>query len=65
MTSFERRKQFLHEKLIGKMVRIEPLGDHYPEGAGGMYCPLTEYGVCLFTIDRQGESIESNSRSVQ
>lgn len=65
MTNFERRKQFLHKNLIGKIVRVEPLGDHYPEGAGGLYCPLTEYGICLLTVDRQDEAIESNPRPAQ
>jgi hypothetical protein len=65
MTNFERRKQFLHEKLIGKTVRLEPLGDHYPDGAGGLYCPLTEYGICLFTVDNSDQTSESNSRLVQ
>ena len=64
MINLERRKRFLHEKLIGKMVRVEPLGDHYPEGAGGLYCPLTEYGVCLFTVEDPDETGESVSRLV-
>ncbi len=53
MTDFERRKQFLHEKLIGKTVRVEPLGDHYPE-----------YDVCLFTVDNPNETRESSPRPV-
>lgn len=65
MTNFERRKQFLHEHFIGKMVPFEPLGDHYPAGVGGLYCPLTEYGVCLFTVDNPDEAVESNSGLLQ
>jgi hypothetical protein len=65
VTNFERRKQFLHEELIGKLVRVEPLGDHYPEGAGGLYCPLTEYGICLFTVDRPDAATGANRGSVQ
>jgi hypothetical protein len=65
MIIVERRKQFLQEKLIGKMVRVEPLGDHYPEGAGGLYCPLTEYGVCLFTVDGPNVATESNPGLLQ
>jgi hypothetical protein len=65
MTKFERRKQFLHEKLIGKTVRVEPFGDHYPEGAGGLYCPLTEYSICLFTVDSSDQTSNSNPRPVQ
>lgn len=47
------RKQFIHEKLIGRTVRVEAFGPSPKDDTNcDIYVPLPEYGIALW-IDKQ------------
>lgn len=45
----EKRKAFIHEKLVGTQVTVKALGDGRPElGKTELYCPIPEYDIALW-----------------